>query len=101
MRLLIAGVLSRRVGYHRPARIRRRESPFEAERRSARLSLATPQALAAASVQPAGKSDTVEVDGSSPATGLAIEWAKQFDAELTGVAVLDELLDRDPGLYMT
>ncbi len=24
MRLLIAGVLSRRVGYHRPARIRRR-----------------------------------------------------------------------------
>jgi nucleotide-binding universal stress UspA family protein len=47
------------------------------------------------------RSILVGLDGSRSATGLAIEWAKRFGAELTGVAVLDDLPDRDPGLYVT
>ena len=38
----------------------------------------------------------VGLDGSRSATGLAIEWAKRFGAELTGVAVIDDVSDRDP-----
>src|SRR5262249_6207263 len=38
----------------------------------------------------------VGLDGSRSATELAIEWAKRFGAELTGVAVIDDLPDRKP-----
>jgi nucleotide-binding universal stress UspA family protein len=38
----------------------------------------------------------VGLDGSRTATGLAIGWAGQFGAEVTGVAVIDDLPDRKP-----
>jgi hypothetical protein len=41
----------------------------------------------------------VGLDGSPSVTELALEWAKQFGAELTGVAVVDDLPNPEPGLY--
>jgi nucleotide-binding universal stress UspA family protein len=38
----------------------------------------------------------VGLDGSRTATELAIEWARWFGAELTGVAVIDDVPDRKP-----
>lgn len=43
----------------------------------------------------------VGLDGARSTTELAIEWAKRFGAELTGVAVIDDLPQREPGLYIT
>jgi nucleotide-binding universal stress UspA family protein len=38
----------------------------------------------------------VGLDGSRSATGLAVEWAKRLGAEVTGVAVIDDVPDQAP-----
>jgi nucleotide-binding universal stress UspA family protein len=43
----------------------------------------------------------VGLDGSQSTTDLAVEWVKRFEAELTGVAIVDNLPEREPGLYIT
>lgn len=43
----------------------------------------------------------VGLDGSASAVELAVGWAKRLGAELTGVAVVDDLPNRQPGLYVT
>jgi nucleotide-binding universal stress UspA family protein len=43
----------------------------------------------------------IGLDGSTSATEVAIEWSKRLDAELTGVAIIDDMPNRQPGLYIT
>jgi nucleotide-binding universal stress UspA family protein len=43
----------------------------------------------------------IGLDGSRAATELAIKWAKRLGAALTGIAILDDVPDRRPGLYVS